>query len=71
MSRKERGFIYIGRYHYVRQNKRSGRYQLYEGCWSGKGEDSTEAPLVVRDDKTKKVLEFDSVDDARRFKGLI
>lgn len=67
-SRKEQGFIWLGHYRYARKDKITGKYRIYEGYW-GSSEDNTTGLQVVRHDQTKKILEFDSMEQVKRFLG--
>ena len=68
MSRRAQGYIYLGKYCYAKKMK-SGKYHLYEGAWSEKGEDGVAGLYVWRDDHAK-IKEFDSIKAIAEFKNL-
>ena len=68
MGREEKGFIYLGRYKYAKKLAR-GRYSLYEGMYSGGGEDRTAGLEVVRDAKGKP-MRFEELEEVRNYCGL-
>ncbi|KKN50909.1 hypothetical protein LCGC14_0627740 [marine sediment metagenome] len=65
MSRKDKGFIYLGSYIYARPLKRGG-FSLYRGMYSSGGEDRTTGLEVMRDDNNQP-LRFETSGKAQEY----
>ena len=67
-SRKERGWVLIAPYRYAVPLK-SGKWTVYEGGWSDKGEDYIAGLSVIRDSFNNKPVRFNSFDEALKNLG--
>ena len=63
-SRARRGWIRIAHYKYAIPLK-NGQWTVYEGGWSGSGEDCIAGLMVIRDSNNKPVR-FNSLEEARQ-----